>query len=68
MDIEDFMDQWIDGQCRKFAAEIEETDALLKFLSDVPKRTQDPKRCYCGDWSLYNNGTCGPNGCYNRPA
>lgn len=37
MDIEDFISEWIDGQCRKFAAEIEEIEALTKYLKDYKK-------------------------------
>lgn len=35
----------------------------------VPPQKTD-HRCSCGDYShnSYRGGTCGPNGCYNRPA
>lgn len=36
--------------------------------SYVQHVAQEGKLCFCGDYSRYNNGTCGPRGCYNVPA
>lgn len=32
------------------------------------KEKRNSGRCSCGDWSHGKSGSCGPNGCYNRPA
>lgn len=40
------------------------------YRTAVPKPVvkESPKRCYCGDFSYHNSGSCGPNGCFNVPA
>ena len=32
------------------------------------KERQNEPFCYCGDFARGDNGSCGPNGCYNVPA
>lgn len=63
------------------ASYVEITGAILYHLrkpveEKKPKAPMIPfpgdkyndKRCSCGDWKHPGTSTCGPNGCYNRPA
>lgn len=43
MEIERFMQLWIDGQCRKFAADIEEMETLLAIMHEPGKEEDERK-------------------------
>lgn len=38
-----------------------------ELIKTVVQERNKRKMCFCGDWAM-NNGSCGPNGCYNVPA
>lgn len=48
-------------------------DGKSATLPEPPPKKKLPtprseKRCYCGDPAYGDNGSCGPNGCFNVPA
>lgn len=40
----------------------------IEEVRSIRAKSREDRLCPCGDFSYYNNGTCGPNGCFNRPA